>query len=236
MAALALAAGCDRTQPWRFTNGASLGDAQPASIVAEVFEGDCGPCEPDGARRYCDVLAMGGTGAAPRDLVDGQTYCFVGTALDEAGTAYGVGCASARVGAGAIEVTLAAIEPDRFVARQCGPRIDLDAGAFDAGDLDAGAGGSDAGLPVGTPVRVLYVPEGAGTVVFRDASGTPLIAQAFRQPMRFQLDAYVGFVMQIDPMPDPGATYLGADGACGTEDPCQVRLDRTEEIHIRFSP
>lgn len=251
--ALLLLAGCDRSQPWRFRNGASIGDAPPPSILAEIYEGECGPCAPVGTRLYCETLEGTRAGARPDGLVDGEIYCFIGTALDEQGQAYGIGCETVQVGGGEIDITLAEIEPDRFIARRCPADVEpMDAGPpFDAGPgmdageviFDAGPPGQDAGPPMdgglrfGDPVRVRFRPVGPGAVYLTvTQTGMPLgEPQPIREPTIRNVDAYVGFAVTIDPEPDADGVYLGIGGGCGTRDPCPIQFDRSEEIVIGFA-
>lgn len=244
--------GCDRSQPWTFRNGPSLGAEEPPAILAEVYAGDCGACAPMGSREYCAMLGPGESGPQPSGLADGATYCFVGTALDASGTAYGIGCEEQSVGGGSIEITLAPIEPDRVIARRCAPPQDFDAGPpFDAGPgmdagvivgLDAGPPPPDAGPPedsglsFGDPVTVRFVPRGPGAVYLRSLPERRNIGepQPIREGRIRTLNAYVGFALEIDVEPDPGAVYLGIPG-CGTRDPCPIQLDRTEDIVIPFA-
>ncbi len=249
---VALAGGCDRSQPWTFRNGPTTGPERPPSILAEIYEGECGACEPRGARRYCETISGATAGARPDDLEDGATYCFVGTALDADGAAYAIGCDVVEVGQGGpIEVTLARIDAERVITRRCasdvadaGPPFDAgpgtDAGplvGFDAGaPTDAGPR-QDGGLSVGDPVVVRFIPQGPGAVYLRRLPERTFLGtlQPFREPRIRVLEASVGFTLEIDAEPDSGATLVGITGACGVTDPCAIRLTRSQDIYVRFA-
>lgn len=245
--------GCDRSQPWTFRNGPSLMGGEPPTIRAEVYVGDCGACAPMGSRPYCERIAPGESGPQPTGLTEGQRYCFVGTALDAAGVAYGIGCVAETIGGGPIEITLAPIEPDTVIARVCSPPVvEFDAGpAFDAGPgmdagvvvgVDAGPPLPDAGPPMdgglsfGDPVTVRFIPRGPGAVYLRELPSRNDIGlpQPIREGRIRTLRGYVGYALEIDVEPDMGAVYLGIPG-CGTSDPCSIQLDRSEDIVIPFA-
>ncbi|RZO61316.1 MAG: hypothetical protein EVA89_12115 [Sandaracinaceae bacterium] len=262
---LASAVGCEGTQPWQFRNGTGLDGTAPAQLIAEVYTGaECGfACAPPGERTYCEQLERGQRGTPPTGLVAGERYCFLGTALDEEGRAYAIGCTVAEVGGGPIEVTLSPIDEGRVIVRQCAPtpRVELDAGRMDSGTpfdagpppdagadrdggpppdagplLDAGPPRGDAGLPFGTPVVVHFEVFGPGAAWITEAdTGRGIGPQPLRPRTRLRLEAYVGFVLTIDAEADPDGTLTGIDGACGTNDPCTIRLDRSEDIGIRFA-
>ena len=244
--ALLTTAGCERRQEWTFYNGMRLDDSRPPTIVAEVFDqGECGfACQPPGDRVYCEELARDVMGPPPSGLTDGERYCFMGTALDEEGNAYAVGCAVAEVGGEPIHVPLSPIADGRVIHRTCqlGPIIDFDAGppvSLDAGPrMDAGPGGVDAGppgfdagppridagpgLPDGTPVRVTFDITGGGRVSFYDSSGRLMAGRSFGNGSGLIVDAYVGFYCRAVWTVDPGYNLTTFElPGCSPTSPCE---------------
>ena len=260
LSAALTALACAGEQPWTFRNGAGLDDAPPTAIVAEVHEGgECGfACQAPGRRVYCETIAGDATGPAPTELRHGERYCFIGTALDAAGTAYAIGCSVAEVGGRPIDIALSRIAEGRVVTRECQtrprlmfdgavPRVDagsMDAGSADAGlvdagppPVDAGPPRSDAGLPYGTSVRVIFTVSGPGSMRVYDVDDAVLLAgRLFVDREMLILDAYVGFRVRIEATPDSVGRFDRIGGPCGVRNPCTFELDRDEDITVYFSP
>jgi len=255
LCALLATVGCDNDQAWTFHNGTGLDDARPPLIIAEVYSGgECGfACQPPGNRIYCSDVTGRGPAPAPTNLTDGERYCFMGTALDEAGDAYAVGCTVAEVGGDPIEVALSPIEDGRVIHRRCQlPMVMIDAGpgGFDAGpgpELDAGPGGFDAGprdagvdagpgLPQGTPVRVYFEIEGPGEVGIYDPDGRLMGGEYLRGGWRLWVDAWVGFSVRIESRPNAGASLSRLDPpGCGLTSSCSFTFVDNATYVIGFS-
>lgn len=241
--------GCSRDQSWTFHNGADLGDTPPHQLLAEVFDSpECGfGCDPPGDRVYCEILDEGQRGPPPTNLSPGRSYCFTGTAIDETGVAYAVGCAVAEVGGEPVDVPLSRLEERRAITRRCQqPMVMIDGGVDagpshrDAGSIDAGPAPVDAGpprvdagpgLPPWTPLTVYIVVRGPGQVRVTGLG----INDTIYDRWTLQIEAYSGYQLRLDTQPDPGARLVGLTGGCGTADPCDVVLDRPETIDITFS-
>ncbi|MFK7984413.1 MAG: hypothetical protein AB8I08_00150 [Sandaracinaceae bacterium] len=257
LVATALLSGCESEQGWSFSNGVGLPEAPPPRIVAEVFEAtECGfACRPEGERRYCHELIAGAPGPAPEGLEEGRRYCFLGTAIDESGEAFAIGCAVVEAGGEDIEITLSAFDEARVIARECdtpspqdaGPRIDagpMDAGTQDGGPVDGGpvdAGlGFDAGtrtpseLANGTAIEVFVQGEGEGDVFVTTAAGTPLGPQPVRDFV-LAIETVVGNPLILRAEADAGRRFVGWNGSdCGTQNPCTFVMDRNEAIRAVF--
>ncbi|MGE0791584.1 MAG: hypothetical protein AB7S26_38265 [Sandaracinaceae bacterium] len=251
-------AGCDRRQPWEITNGSGLGPERPPLIIAEVYQGgQCGPCEPVGSRSYCAQITDEGRAPAPIGLQNGEGYCFMATALDAAGNAYGIGCQVAEAGAGPIRITLAPILPGRFIVPICeqGTSVGFDAsfpdaGPPDAGPPDAGPPGLDAGPPrdagpgldagpggppVGTPVNVRFSTVGDGAAYLFIHSTGQLLGEIPPAPGYGQLTAEVGDMMRIEAQPSAGSRLSNIyGGGCGTQNPCVMRVSGSENVNVVF--
>jgi len=251
---LLTSAGCERTQAWTFRNGAGLPDERPPTIVTEVYTGgECGfACQPPGSaeRVYCQELSRGAVGPRPENLAAGTRYCFMGTALDERGDAYAIGCGVAQVGGDPVEVTLSPIEEGRVIRRACQlpPRVDLDSGVpdmdagppFDAGGgFDAGpadAGYDAGGPPLGTPVRVYFEVDGPGLVSVYDDSGRLMGGSVLEEDWRLWVDAWVGFYARIEWRPASGGTFEGLNvPGCGATSPCEFLFFDNHTVRMRFT-
>lgn len=256
---LVLLAGCQSEQGWSFSNGVGLPPGPPPRIVAEVFDAsECGfACRPEGERRYCHELIGGAPGPAPEGLEEGRRYCFLGTAIDESGEAFAIGCTVVEAGGDDVNITLSAFEEARVIARQCdSPVVQLDAGRpvdagrmLDAGPPDASlpdGGAPDAGpgfdagvrepstLPNGTAIDVFVQGEGAGDVFVTTGTGTPLGPQPVRDFV-LQIETVVGNPVVLRAQADTGSRFVGWNGSdCGTQNPCNFILDRGEAIIAVF--
>jgi len=252
---LLVAGGCERDQPWTFHNGTGLDDERPPLIIAEVYSGgECGfACQPPGNRVYCADLAGRAEAPAPTNLMDGERYCFMGTAIDARGQAFAVGCTVAEVGGDPIDVALSPIEDGRVIIRQCElpPVVMIDGGpgGLDAGPgpADAGPGGVDAGprdagvdagpgLPQGTPVRVYFDVEGPGQVSLYDSDGSLIGGEPLQNGWRLWIDAWVGFYVRVESRPDPDASLTRLDPpGCGLATSCEFTFVDNATYVIAFS-
>ena len=242
--------GCTTEQPWRFRNGAGLGDAPPHRIMASVHEGsECGfACRPPTNRVYCAELMGTEPGPAP-DLTTGSEYCFVGIAVDEMGNVIGVGCTSARVGGGGdVDVILSPADGVNRPTR-CGPEVMLDA-ATDSFVTDTGpgdTGGPDAGMQdtgvmdtgvvdTGTPdagpqdATITVIPgPGGGALVENVVSG---MGWSFSYGTVFELNTITGFRYRITPT---GGVFGGfSGGGCEGMNPCELTVTGSATIHLSF--
>lgn len=213
--ALLVLVGCSREQAWVFRNGVGLDDTPPARILTEVYAGaECGtPCGPPGARVYCAEIDGSSRGPAPEGLVDGERYCFMGTAFDSGGRVVSVGCAVAAVGGSPITVTLS---PSDSLAREqvCGSG-------------DGGVGMPEATLTVvseeGGSFFVQSQMSGMGWTV---ASGEP-----------FVLGSQIGQTYEITPIADSGFRFdIFRGGGCDVFIPCRTTLSGDTRVELVFLP
>lgn len=212
---LLVLAGCGRDQPWSFRNGVGLDDAPPARILTEVYAGaECGiPCRPPGERVYCAEIDGASRGPAPRGLIDGERYCFVGTAFDASGGLISVGCEVATVGAGPITVTLS---PSDELTRER---------ACTSGD-----GG------VASPRATLIVSSAQGGSFFvKNVASEGGWTVGSGEP--FTLGSQVGQTYEITPFSDPPYRFDRFDGGgCDVVVPCRTTLAGETRIDVIFLP